>query len=122
MVLSSLGQVALPVSNVDRSEIFYGDVLGLEKLFRFDQLTFFDCGGIRLMLEGSNQPISDTSGVCHYFRVDDIEKSVVELRSRGLKFDDEPHLIATMPDHELWMTFFTDPDGHTLALMEERRS
>jgi methylmalonyl-CoA/ethylmalonyl-CoA epimerase len=26
-----------------------------------------------------------------------------------------------MPDHELWMCFFRDPDGHTLALMSERR-
>jgi len=31
----------------------------------------------------------------------------------------KPHLIAKMPDHDLWMAFFTDPDGHTLALMQE---
>jgi methylmalonyl-CoA/ethylmalonyl-CoA epimerase len=24
-----------------------------------------------------------------------------------------------MPDHDLWMTFFKDPDGHMLALMME---
>jgi methylmalonyl-CoA/ethylmalonyl-CoA epimerase len=28
-------------------------------------------------------------------------------------------LIAKMDDHDLWMAFFTDPDGHTLALMHE---
>jgi methylmalonyl-CoA/ethylmalonyl-CoA epimerase len=28
-------------------------------------------------------------------------------------------LIAKMDDHDLWMAFFTDPDGHTLALMQE---
>ena len=24
-----------------------------------------------------------------------------------------------MDDHDLWMAFFNDPDGHTLALMQE---
>jgi methylmalonyl-CoA/ethylmalonyl-CoA epimerase len=24
-----------------------------------------------------------------------------------------------MPDHDLWMAFFADPDGHILALMQE---
>ena len=35
---------------------------------------------------------------------------------------DEPHLIAKMPDHDLWMTFFRDPEGNTLALMSEVRA
>ena len=56
-----------------------------------------------------------------YFRTDDIADAHATLRSRGLRFDDEPHLIAKMPDHELWMVFFKDPDGNQLALMEERR-
>jgi methylmalonyl-CoA/ethylmalonyl-CoA epimerase len=43
-----------------------------------------------------------------------------QMRGRGVAFVDEPHLIAKMPDHDLWMTFFKDPDGHTLALMSER--
>ena len=34
---------------------------------------------------------------------------------------DEPHLIAKMPDHELWMAFFRDGEGNTLALMHEKR-
>jgi hypothetical protein len=34
-------------------------------------------------------------------------------------FDDEPHLIARMPDHELWMTFFRDPDRNVHGLMAE---
>ncbi len=29
--------------------------------------------------------------------------------------------IARMPDHERWMGFFRDPDGHLLAVMEEKR-
>lgn len=121
MNLSTLGQFALPVSDADRSEAFYGAALGLPKLFRFGSLVFFDCAGVRLMLEGSSKSVQAAPGVCHYFKVEDIENAVAQLKSRGVVFLDAPHLIAKMPDHELWMTFFKDPDGHTLALMEERR-
>jgi len=121
MPLSALGQIALPVSDVDRAEEFYGRTLGLTRLFRFGELVFFDCAGVRLMLETASAPIEASSGVCHYFKVDDIDASVAELVGRGAEFVDVPHLIAKMADHELWMTFFKDPDGHMLALMEERR-
>jgi methylmalonyl-CoA/ethylmalonyl-CoA epimerase len=43
------------------------------------------------------------------------------MRSRGTEFRDQPHMIARMPDHELWMTFFKDTEGNTLALMCEVR-
>jgi methylmalonyl-CoA/ethylmalonyl-CoA epimerase len=53
--------------------------------------------------------------------VNDIRAAFGALRARGVAFTDEPHLIAKMPDHELWMTFFKDPDGNVLALMSEVR-
>jgi methylmalonyl-CoA/ethylmalonyl-CoA epimerase len=56
---------------------------------------------------------------CIYFRCADIALAVKELESRGVTFDRPPHLIAMMDDHDLWMAFFKDPDGHTLALMQE---
>ena len=119
MGLSALGQFALPVSDADRSEAWYRDVFGLPPLFRFGDLVFFDCGGVRLMLEASAETVQVGSGACHYFRVGDIEAEVRDLGARGVTFQAPPHLIATMPDHELWMVFFRDPDGHMLALMEE---
>lgn len=121
MPLSRLGQIALPVSNPDRSAAFYGDALGLPQLFRFGSLVFFDCAGVRLMLEGTPKTVQPAEGVCHYFRVERIEAIVDELRAQGVGFVDAPHIVAKMPDHELWMCFFKDPDGHLLALMEERR-
>jgi len=54
--LAQIGQIALPVADVDRSEAFYGEVLGLRKLFRFGDLTFFDRSGVRLMLEKAHGP------------------------------------------------------------------
>jgi methylmalonyl-CoA/ethylmalonyl-CoA epimerase len=55
---------------------------------------------------------------CIYFRCADIGLTVVELEKRGVNFVFRPHLIAKMDDHDLWMAFFEDPDGHTLAVMQ----
>jgi methylmalonyl-CoA/ethylmalonyl-CoA epimerase len=55
-----------------------------------------------------------------YLKVDDIRATYAAMSARGVVFSDEPHLIAPMPDHDLWMCFFRDPDQHTLALMCER--
>jgi methylmalonyl-CoA/ethylmalonyl-CoA epimerase len=121
MSLSRIGQIALPVSDANRAEAFYGDTLGLKKLFRFGELVFFDCAGVRLMLEGTPRTVTPGAGVCHYFMAENIEAIAAGLKSKGVAFEDEPHLIAKMPDHDLWMTFFRDPDGHLLALMEEKR-
>ncbi|WP_342115729.1 VOC family protein [Pseudoduganella sp. OTU4001] len=121
MTLSRIGQIALPVSDANRAEAFYGGTLGLKKLFRFGELVFFDCAGVRLMLEGRPKTVQPGSGICHYFLVEGIENSAATLTDKGVNFEGAPHLIAKMPDHELWMAFFRDPDGHLLALMEEKR-
>jgi methylmalonyl-CoA/ethylmalonyl-CoA epimerase len=117
--LSHIGQIALLVRDVDRAEEFFGQTLGFRKLFRFGDLSFFDCAGIRLMLEkaGSDEAAGKSSVI--YFRCADIALAFRELKSRGVRFDGPPHLIAKMDDHDLFMAFFADPDGHVLALMQE---
>ena len=57
--LSQIGQIALPVADVDRVRAFYENVVGLRKLYRFGDLSFFDCAGVRLLLEKSKagQPV-----------------------------------------------------------------
>jgi methylmalonyl-CoA/ethylmalonyl-CoA epimerase len=117
--LNRIGQIALAVSDVDRSEAFYRDTLGLRHLYRFGDLTFFDCAGVRLLLEKARDPTNLNHGSPIYFTCSDIALTVRELTGRGVTFSGPPHLIARMGDHDLWMAFFTDPDGHTLALMQE---
>ena len=56
-----------------------------------------------------------------YFFVPDIDATKKELAGKGVQFIDEPHMIAKMPDHELWLAAFRDSEGNMLALMEERR-
>ena len=117
----ALGQVALTVADVDRSTAFYRDVVGLRFLFAAGPtLAFLDLGGVRLMLSAPEGEFTPGSSTVLYIKVADIMATFAEMRSRGVTFVDEPHLIAPMPDHDLWMTFFRDPDGHTLALMCER--
>ena len=117
--LNRIGQIALAVRDVDRAEAFYRDVLGLRHLYRYGELTFFDCAGVRLMLEKAHDPATAHHGSPIYFNCPDIALAVRELEQRGIVFDGPPHLIAPMDDHDLWMAFFADPDGHILALMHE---
>jgi methylmalonyl-CoA/ethylmalonyl-CoA epimerase len=76
---------------------------------------------VRLMLSAPEGEFAPGGGSVLYLRVADIDAEHALLASRGVAFIDAPHLVARMPDHELWMCFFRDPDGHTLALMCERR-
>jgi methylmalonyl-CoA/ethylmalonyl-CoA epimerase len=117
--ISHIGQIGLGVADIDRAEDFYGGALGLRKMFRFGDLTFFDCGGIRLLLEKRRGPGDPMHAGTIYLRCADIALAVEELRARGVTFSEGPHLIARMDDHDLWMAFFLDPDGNSLALMQE---
>jgi methylmalonyl-CoA/ethylmalonyl-CoA epimerase len=118
---TSLGQVALTVSDVARSTAFFRDQVGLRFLFAAGPtLAFLDLGGVRLMLSAPEGEFAPGGGTVLYLRVPDITATHSAMRARGVEFVDEPHLIAPMPDHDLWMSFFHDPDGHTMALMCER--
>ena len=117
--LNQIGQIALATADVDRAEAFYRDALGLRRLYRFGDLAFFDCAGVRLMIEKAHAPENIANASVIYFRCANIKMTVRELEQRGVTFSSKPHLIAKMDDHDLWMAFFTDPDGHTLALMQE---
>jgi methylmalonyl-CoA/ethylmalonyl-CoA epimerase len=117
----ALGQVALTVRDVARSTAFFRDAVGLRFLFGAGpSLAFFDLGGVRLMLSAPEGEFVPGLSSVLYLEVDDIIGAHAELAGRGVEFVDSPHLIAPMPDHDLWMTFFRDPDGHTLALMCKR--
>jgi methylmalonyl-CoA/ethylmalonyl-CoA epimerase len=118
--LGRIGQIALTVSDIGRAVTFYRDSLGMRFLFQVPNLAFFDCDGIRLMLSLPEKAVEGSSSVI-YYNVADIQQAFQTLASRGVAFEGEPHLIAKMPDHELWMAFFRDPDRNLLALMSEVR-
>jgi methylmalonyl-CoA/ethylmalonyl-CoA epimerase len=118
--ITHLGQIAVNAKDVERATAFYQNVLGLKLLFKAPPgLAFFDCGGVRLMLDRAEKPEFDHPSSILYFAVPDIQTAHGELKASGVRFEDEPHLIASMPAHDLWMTFFHDSEGNMLALMSE---
>ena len=115
--LRHIGQIALPVSDVDRAEAFYADVLGLPKLYRFGDLTFFDCAGVRLLLEKARGEFAAQGTI--YFRCADIALAVAELTKRGVTFTGRR---IALPRWTITISGWRSspiPDGHTLALMHE---
>jgi len=124
--ISRIGQIAVPVHDLDRAVAFYRDVLGLQLLFQAPPgLAFFACGGVRLMLSLPEGPDHDHPGSVIYYVVDDIDATWATVTAKGAKpataGTSEPHLIAKMPDHDLWMAFVEDSEGNLLGLMSEVR-
>ena len=118
--ISGIGQIAINAHDVGRAAAFYQDTLGLKLLFKAGPgLAFFDCGGVRLMLTIPEKPEFDHASSILYFSVPDIQAAFAGMKEKAVKFQDEPHLIARMPDHDLWMVFFYDTEGNLMGLMSE---
>ena len=115
-----LGQIQIRAHDVERAAEFYEKTLGLKLLFKAPPgLAFFDCGGVRLMLDGAEKPEFDHASSILYFAVPDIQAAFAGMKEKDVRFEDEPHVIAKMPDHDLWMSFFRDTEDNLLALMSE---
>lgn len=117
-----IGQIAIVVRDVDRALTFYRDVLGLKFLFSAGpKLAFLTDGSLRLMVsapEGDRVPLDNS---VLYFTATDVEATYEAMVGRGATAERAPHLIAKLPDHDLWIGFLRDPDGNLVGLMEEKR-
>jgi len=114
--ISGLGQVAINARDIERATRFYRDVLGLQFLFPAGKMAFFTCGGVSLMLSLPEEPEYDHAASILYFTVDDVAASQAVLAARGVEFRSAAHPVHRTEDKELWMTFFRDSEGNTLAL------
>lgn len=116
--LGQIGQILIPVTDVDRATAFYRDTLGVRFLFAFPGMAFLDADGVRLYLAAPTEPGFDGRSTL-YFRVPDIHAAVAELEARGVPFTDRPHMIFDDGRQQTWMCFAKDPDGNNVALMSE---
>jgi methylmalonyl-CoA/ethylmalonyl-CoA epimerase len=115
-----IGQVAVPVMDLDRAVTWYETVLGLRLLFRAPPgLAFLDCGGVRVMLSRPEKPDDGSRASVLYYVVPDLPAAHAALAARGADLVDRPHLVARLPDHDLWMAFCRDSEGNLLGLMSE---
>jgi len=113
-----IGQIAITVTDLARAKDFYQNTLGMRFLFDAGQMAFFQCGDIRLMVSATEKP-GPLGGTILYFKVEDLEAVYEHLRAKGVEFLEPPHLVARMPDHDLWMAFLKDPDGNVIGVMSE---
>jgi len=117
--LSTIGQIAVNVKDVERATAFYRDILGLKFLFAPPNLAFFDAGGVRLMLTKGEQSELDHPASILYYKVGDIVGTHRALVAKGVKSEEEPRLVAPMPDHDLWISSYRDSENNYFALMCE---
>ncbi len=119
MKIGKISQIAISVVNLETAKSFYGDILGFQLLFEAPpQMAFFDCHGIRLLI-GEAKEVTP-GGPILYFSATDIEATYKTLEEKGADCVRAPGLTHKTDESELWLAVFKDPDGHTLALMEEK--
>jgi predicted enzyme related to lactoylglutathione lyase len=117
--IQKIGQIGLPIKDLERAISFYKDLVGLQLLFNTDSMAFFDCNGIRLLLSLPEKEEFAHSSSVIYFQVEDIKEKYEELKTKDVLFIDEPHIVAKMGQTETWMTFFKDSEENIHALMSE---
>jgi methylmalonyl-CoA/ethylmalonyl-CoA epimerase len=122
VALSKVRQIALPVRDIGEATRFYRDTLGMRHLFDAPPaLSFFDCGGIRLMLagpEGQGEDGEQQHGVLFY-DVSDIKETHAKIKSSGASSLEEPRVIARMNGREIWISSLSDGQGNVVGLMSE---
>jgi methylmalonyl-CoA/ethylmalonyl-CoA epimerase len=117
--LDTIGQIAVNVKDVARATAFYRDILGMKFLFAPPNLAFFDAGGVRLMLTTAEKGEFDHPASILYYKVGDIVGTHRSLVAKGVKTEGEPHIVAPMPDHDLWISAYRDSEDNYFALMSE---
>ena len=117
LMLTGLAQVAVTIEDPERAKHFYGEVLGLEHLFDAPPgLSFFRCGGTRLMLsrpEGAEAG----SGAILYYAVDDVAAAYAALMSTGVASAEPPRCIARVADRDIELAMCRDGEGNLFGLI-----
>ncbi len=117
--LERIGQIGIRVHDVERAAAFYRDRLGLRHLFTASGMAFFECGGVRLLLGPPEGPGLEGPASILYFQVGDIGGACEALRSRGVRIEQEPHRVASLERHDVWIAHFRDSEDNLHALLSE---
>jgi len=108
----------LMVTNMEKSVNFYVGVLGLKLKARYgDNFAQVEAPGTIIALHPvtNNGPRpGESESVSIGFAVDDLDKSMSELKGRGVNFS------KTTDDAQVRLAFFTDPDGYPLYLSQNK--
>jgi len=127
MPLKKLGHVVLKVRDLDRSEAFYSDVVGLRVTGRLvGRMVFFSVPGNddshdlavwKVGLDAAPQEAKQV-GLFHVAwqveRAEDLERLYRHLQAKGVT------IHGTMDHGANLSVYFEDPDGHMLEFTYER--
>ena len=122
MEAATMVVATIPVSDLERSKAFYGDVLGLTMLWENPASVRYSGGGAT-ELSIFRRPGTSTEHTLAHFEVTDIAATVSELESRGVTFLDYAEGPLQTTDHVAKIgpalgAWFRDPDGNTLGLRQ----
>jgi catechol 2,3-dioxygenase-like lactoylglutathione lyase family enzyme len=121
MLSDSNVKVMLPVKDLEAAKEFYGRKLGLEKMDEGMGVAVYRSGESLLVVYPS-QFAGTNQGTAALWDVEDVEKTVAELRAKGVTFehyDDLPRLVRTGDIHRgggIVVAWFKDPDGNILSV------
>lgn len=115
-MIGKLGLVMVVVKDMERSVAFYRDVLGLKLQFQTPEWSQLDAGNIQVGLHGESEhlKVHPTESAQFGFYVNDIQKAVTELKSKGV------HVLMPPKQEDFgWLSIFTDPDGYHIQLCQQ---
>ena len=123
-MLDSADLVAfVPCSDLDVSNRFYRDVLGLRVCETSAFANAYDANGTRLRVTLVDRPARAPYTVLGW-RVPDIVAAVRALRGAGVEF--ERYDGMTQDEHDIWtapggsrIAWFADPDGNIISLQQQ---
>ena len=121
-MIEKIEHVAIFVSDMERADKFYGEVLGLElaarRQFGTTKAAFYRVGESLLELiaraEPPKEPISEGLGTRHIcFRVKDVDETCQRLKAAQVEIVTEPEGLG-----EVRLFFVKDYDGTMVELWE----
>ena len=116
-LFNGISQVALSSADPPKLVAFYRDTLGVPVLFEAGGMTFFQTGATRFMI-GAAQPGQTIGGdAIIYFEPRDWPEANAALEAAGVAFTGDGMVVQQAPGRELVLRAFSDPEGHTLALL-----
>jgi len=119
--LTGIMQVAIPAKDIERATAFYRDTLGLRLLMNAPNMAFLECGGVRIYLDANTQSVGAGGNSLIYFRAADIARTHSLLSERNVSIHQKPHVIAALPDCDVWLMWIRDSESNLLGIIEQRR-
>jgi predicted enzyme related to lactoylglutathione lyase len=111
----------IPVSDVARARRFYEQTIGLKVKEENQGGILYESGGGTVFLYKSAGAGTNRASTA-YWRVDNVEAEVAELRKKGVKFEDYDMPGMKTENGILaggGAAWFKDPDGNILAIIKK---